>query len=170
MILLFVLACVVVYKTIVIRDVLAIVFGLTLPYYVLRSLIFINGWDLSSMSNITTTPINIEVFGSGVAGLFAGYSAFAFFLFLSLFGLIRQMGTYYKDNVEVRRSKLVVILFFVYSLLLMLLHWKELKSFHLLLAFPAAIFIASFFTGEKKYWWKELLNVCLLATLIYTLY
>jgi hypothetical protein len=72
--------------------------------------------------------------------------------------------------VEVRRSKLVVILFFVYSLLLMLLHWKELKSFHLLLAFPAAIFIASFFTGEKKYWWKELLNVCLLATLIYTLY
>jgi hypothetical protein len=52
----------------------------------------------------------------------------------------------------------------------MLLHWKELKSFHLLLAFPAAIFIASFFTGEKKYWWKELLNVCLLATLIYTLY
>jgi hypothetical protein len=170
MILLFVLACVVVYKTIVIRDVLAIVFGLTLPYYVLRSLIFINGWDLSSMSNITTTPINIEVFGSGVAGLFAGYSAFAFFLFLSLFGLIRQMGTYYKDNVEVRRSKLVVILFFVYSLLLMLLHWKELKSFHLLLAFPAAIFIASFFTGEKNYWWKELLNVCLLATLIYTLY
>lgn len=170
MILLYVLSCVLVFKTIVIRDVLAIVFGLILPYYVLRSLMFINGWDESAMSNITTTPIDIKVFGSGLEEIFTQYSAFVFFLMLSLFGLFKQFGTYYKDNVEVRRSKLVVILFFIYSLLLMVLHWKELKSFHLLAAFPAAIFIASFFTGEKKYWWKELLNVCLLGTLLYSLY
>ncbi|NBU03033.1 MAG: hypothetical protein EBT60_01825 [Bacteroidetes bacterium] len=127
LILLFVLSCVLVFKTIVIRDVLAIVFGLILPYYVLRSLIFINGWDVSA-------------------------------------------GNYFSDNVEVRRGKLVVILFFVYSLLLLALHWRELKSFHLLTAFPAAILIAYFFTGEKRYWWKELMGWGLLMGLVATLY
>lgn len=170
MILLFVLACVLVFKTLVIRDVLAIVFGLVLPYYVLRSLIFINGWDVSIVSNISTTPLNIGSLNNVFGGLFARYSVFVFFLVISLFGLIKQMSSYYTDNVEVRRSKLVVILFFIYSLLLLSLHWEELKSFHLLAAFPAAISIAFFFTGDKKYWWKEFLNLALLFALVVSLY
>lgn len=170
MILLFVLACVLVFKTLVIRDVLAIVFGLVLPYYVLRSLIFINGWDVSTVSNISTTPLNVGSLSNVFGGLFARYSVFVFFLVISLFGLIKQMSSYYTDNVEVRRSKLVVILFFIYSLLLLSLHWEELKSFHLLAAFPAAISIAFFFTGDKKYWWKEFLNLALLFALVVSLY
>lgn len=68
LILLFVLSCVLVFKTIVIRDVLAIVFGLILPYYVLRSLIFINGWDVSAVSNITTSPLTIDGLSNGIWG------------------------------------------------------------------------------------------------------
>ena len=63
-----------------------------------------------------------------------------------------------------------LILFFLYSLLLLVLHWRELKSFHLLTAFPAAILIAYFFTGEKRYWWKELIGWGLLMGLVTTLY
>ena len=65
---------------------------------------------------------------------------------------------------------LVVILFFVYSIFLMLIHWKEIRNFHLLAAFPAAIFLASFFSGERIPWWKELLNYILLGSLVYSLY
>lgn len=170
LILLFILACVLVFKTIVIRDVLAIVFGLVLPYYVLRSLIFINGWDVSAVSNITTTPLNIEGLGNGFIGVITKYSVYVSFLIVAMFGLLKVSGNYFSDNVEVRRSKLVVILFFIYSLLLLALHWRELKSFHLLTAFPAAILIAYFFTGEKRYWWKELMGWSLLSALIATLY
>jgi hypothetical protein len=170
LILLFILSCVLVFKTIVIRDVLAIVFGLVLPYYVLRSLIFINNWDVTTVSNITTTPINIDGFGQGVAGVFTRYSVYLAFFTVAVFGLMKVSGNYFSDNVEVRRSKLVVILFFIYSLLLLALHFRELKSFHLLTAFPAAILIAYFFTGEKRYWWKELMGWGLLLALVTTLY
>ncbi len=170
LILLFVLSCVLVFKTIVIRDVLAIVFGLVLPYYVLRSLIFINGWDVAAVSNITTTPLNIHGLGNGLVGLLTKYSVYVSFLVVAIFGLMKVSGNYFSDNVEVRRSKLVIILFFVYSLLLLAIHWRELKSFHLLTAFPAAILIAYFFTGEKRYWWKELMGWGLLLALITTLY
>lgn len=170
LILLFILACVLVFKTIVIRDVLAIVFGLVMPYYVLRSLIFINQWDVSAVSNITTTPINMDSFGLGIMGIFTKYSVYVTFLVVAIMGLLKVSGNYFSDNVEVRRSKLVVILFFVYSLLLLALHWRELKSFHLLTAFPAAILIAYFFTGEKRYWWKELMAWGMLIALVSTLY
>lgn len=170
LILLFILSCVLVFKTIVIRDVLAIVFGLVLPYYVLRSLIFINNWDVTTVSNITTTPINIDGFGQGVAGVFTRYSVYLAFFTVAVFGLMKVSGNYFSDNVEVRRSKLVVILFFIYSLLLLALHFRELKSFHLLTAFPAAILIAYFFTGEKRHWWKELMAWGLLLALVTTLY
>ena len=170
LILLFVLSSVLVFKTIVIRDVLAIVFGLVLPYYVLRSLIFINDWDVTTVSNITTTPINIDGFGQGILGIFTSYSVYLAFFTVAVFGLMKVSGNYFSDNVEVRRSKLVVILFFIYSLLLLALHFRELKSFHLLTAFPAAILIAYFFTGEKRYWWKELMGWGLLLALVTTLY
>lgn len=170
LILLFILSCVLVFKTIVIRDVLAIVFGLVLPYYVLRSLIFINEWDVSTVSNITTTPIDIDGFGKGVFGVFSRYSVYLGFFAVAIFGLLKVSGNYFSDNVEVRRSKLVVILFFAYSLLLLALHFRELKSFHLLTAFPAAILIAYFFTGEKRYWWKELIALGLLIALVTSLY
>lgn len=170
LILLFILACVLVFKTIVIRDVLAIVFGLVMPYYVLRSLIFINQWDVSAVSNITTTPINMDSFGHGIMGTFTKYSVYVTFLVVAIMGLLKVSGNYFSDNLEVRRSKLVVILFFVYSLLLLALHWRELKSFHLLTAFPAAILIAYFFTGEKRYWWKELMGWGMLIALVSTLY
>lgn len=170
LILLFVLSCVLVFKTIVIRDVLAIVFGLVLPYYVLRSLIFINGWDVAAVSSISTTPLNIDGLGGGLMGLIAKYSVYVSFLTVAIFGLMKVSGSYFSDNVEVRRSKLVIILFFIYSLLLLAIHWRELKSFHLLTAFPAAILIAYFFTGEKRYWWKELMGWSLLLALVATLY
>lgn len=170
MILLFILACVLVFKTIVIRDVLAIVFGLVMPYYVLRSLIFINQWDISTVSSITTTPINIDGFSNGIMGIFTKYSVYVTFLLVAIMGLLKVSGNYFSDTVEVRRSKLVIILFFVYSLLLLALHWRELKSFHLLTAFPAAILIAYFFTGEKRYWWKELMGWGMLVALVSTLY
>ena len=170
LILLFVLSCVLVFKTIVIRDVLAIVFGLELPYYVLRSLIFINGWDVAAVSSISTTPLNIDGLGGGLMGLIAKYSVYVSFLTVAIFGLMKVSGSYFSDNVEVRRSKLVIILFFIYSLLLLAIHWRELKSFRLLTAFPAAILIAYFFTGEKRYWWKELMGWSLLLALVATLY
>jgi len=136
----------------------------------LRSLIFINGWDVAAVSNITTTPLNIHGLGNGLMGLLTKYSVYVSFLVVAIFGLMKVSGNYFSDNVEVRRSKLVIILFFVYSLLLLAIHWRELKSFHLLTAFPAAILIAYFFTGEKRYWWKELMGWGLLLALITTLY
>lgn len=170
MILLFLIACVLVYKNIVISDILAIVFGLVMPYYLLKSLAFIFRWDLKVMHSVETTPIDMALFGSGISLIFIKYTVFALFSLFVIFGLLRQIGGYFQNNVNVRRSKLVVILFFVYSIFLMLIHWKEIRNFHLLAAFPSAIFLASFFSGERVPWWKELLNYILLASLVYSLY
>jgi len=170
MILLFLIACVLVYKNIVISDILAIVFGLVMPYYLMKSLAYIFRWDLKVMHSVETTPIDMTLFGSGISLIFIKYTVFALFSLFVIFGLLRQIGGYFQNNVNVRRSKLVVILFFVYSIFLMLIHWKEIRNFHLLSAFPSAIFLASFFSGERVPWWKELLNYILLASLVYSLY
>jgi hypothetical protein len=170
MILLFLIACVLVYKNIVISDILAIVFGLVMPYYLMKSLAFIFQWDLKAMHSVETTPIDMTSFGSGISLIFIKYTVFALFSLFVIFGMLRQIGGYFQNNVNVRRSKLVVILFFVYSIFLMLIHWKEIRNFHLLAAFPAAIFLASFFSGERIPWWKELLNYILLGSLVYSLY
>lgn len=170
MILLFLIACVLVYKNIVISDILAIVFGLVMPYYLMKSLAFIFRWDLKAMHSVETTPIDMTSFGSGISLIFIKYTVFALFSLFVIFGMLRQIGGYFQNNVNVRRSKLVVILFFIYSIFLMLIHWKEIRNFHLLAAFPAAIFLASFFSGDRIPWWKELLNYILLGSLVYSLY
>lgn len=171
MVIIFLIACVLVYKNIVISDILAIVFGLVMPYYFMKSLAFICHWDLKALRSVETTPIDMtSFFGSGFSTVFVKYTVFALFSVFVIFGLMRQIGGYFQNNVNVRRSKLVLILFFVYSIFLMLIHWKEIRNFHLLAAFPAAIFLASFFSGERIPWWKEILNYMLLGSLIYSLY
>ena len=170
MVLLFILASVLVFKNIMVLDVMTILFGLVIPYYIVRSLAFINNWGLTSIDQVLTTPINIQVFSNGIGMVIERYALFLFLLLCILMGLLKQVSNYFQNNVEVRRSKLVVILFFTYSLLLMLLHWKELRSFHLLSAFPAAVFLSSFFTGYRIPWWKELLNLSIFLAVLYSLY
>ncbi len=170
MILLFILASVLVFKNIMVLDVLCILFGLVMPFCIVRSLAFIFNWGLTSIDQVLTTPINIQVFRDGIGIVIEKYALFLFLLLCILLGLFKQIGNYFQNNVEVRRSKLVVILFFTYSVLLMLLHWRELRSFHLLSAFPAAVFLSSFYTGNRIPWWKELLNLAIVLAVLYSLY
>ena len=101
MILLFLIACVLVYKNIVISDILAIVFGLVMPYYLMKSLAFIFRWDLKAMHSVETTPIDMTLFGSGISLIFIKYTVFALFSLVVIFGMLRQIGGYFQNNVNV---------------------------------------------------------------------
>ena len=166
----FLLIAVLVYKTIVVKDVLAIVFGLGLPYYFVSSINYIfrlNNEPVETVSNMNDSlKIIVKI------GLLPNYSyvIFGVFLIVAVMGLLRQLGGYYKNNTDVRRSITLMALFFVYSLFMLLLHWKEMESFYLLMGFPLTVFLASFFNDERVSWWKDMVNVLLMALVVFSIF
>lgn len=169
-IIVFLVIAVLVYKTIVVKDVLAIVFGLGLPYYFVSSINYIfrlNNEPVETVSNMNDSLKNIVKIG-----LLPNYSyvIFGVFLIVAVMGLLRQLGGYYKNNTDVRRSITLMALFFVYSLFMLLLHWKEMESFYLLMGFPLTVFLASFFNDERVSWWKDMVNVLLMALVVFSIF
>lgn len=170
MILLFLIASVLVFKNIVAFDVLSIVFGLAMPYYFAKVLEYLGVQSLGRISDITVNQIKPEYIVSDLNEFYWNNAIYGCFAVLIIFGLLKEISKYYQYNVEIRRSKRVVILFFIYSLSLISLHWKDIRDFHLLAAFPSAIFLTAVFNNERPSWWMEILNILLFLVVIYSLY
>ncbi len=169
-IIVFMVSAVLVYKTIVLKDVMAIVFGLGLPYYFVVSINYIfqrNNEPVEAVSNMNDSLKNIVKMGFLPN---YGYVIFGLFLLISVFGLLRQIGNYYKNNTDVRRSIALMSMFFLYSLFMLLLHWKEMPSFYLLMGFPLTVFLSSFFNDERVSWWKDMVNLLLMGLAIFSLF
>lgn len=166
----FMVIAVLVYKTIVLKDVMAIVFGLGLPYYFVVSINYIfqlNNDPVDAVSNMNDSLKNIVKMG-----FLPNYSywIFGIFLLVTILGLLRQLGNYYKNNTDVRRSITLTSLFFAYSLFMLLLHWKEMQSFYLLMGFPITVFLSSFFNDERVSWWKDMVNLLLMGLAVFSLF
>ena len=146
----FLLMIIPVFKTISAADVLVIVFAIIMPYYLLSSL----GYLFSTDINFSTL---LGVWRES-ASLNRGFEwtehvwdvvLLANLLLVSFFGVIKVLSSYYRFNVETRRSRLAMSLISVFIFLICLFQYDEYDSYFYLLGFPISLYTATVFNIEN---------------------
>jgi|GEM_PF-264708 len=168
-ILIFVILGILIFKAINIKDVIAVVLGLVMPLYITKSWSYLFQSNSVEIGNLNVVQLSIKSLLT--LGLFpnADYIVMAIFLMVALLGLFQQVGTYFSKNIEARRSISLNALFFFYTLLMLILHWRNFQTFHALASIPSAFLLVSFYNEERLGWLKRLLNVMLLMLVIFSL-
>lgn len=146
----FLLILIPVFKTISAADVLVIVFAMIMPYYLLSSL----GYLLSTNINFSTL---LGIWRES-ASFSRGFEwtehvqdviLLANLLLVSLFGVIKVLSSYYRFNVETRRSRLAMSLISAFVFLICVFQYDEYDSYFYLLGFPISLYTATVFNIEN---------------------
>lgn len=161
--LVYLILVVMVFKTIQFNDVLAICFGMAMPFFFLFGLhqLFASSdstWRAVSIFQIQTADIShihwaaVDVVPLLMVGI------------LGILGLARALLSYYKNNTETRRSLLMLSFFTGFSLVLLLMRWESLPQFYLILLLPLALFVTPLILSIRRPWLgaATLLFVCLM--------
>ncbi len=149
--LVYLLTAVMVFKTIQFNDVLAICFGMAMPFFFVFSsneLFASPGstWKASSIFQLQTADFrSIHWAGVDVVPLLL-------VCMLGIVGWTRAPFSYYKNNTETRRSLLMVSLFTVFALILLVMRWESLPQFYLILLLPLALFLTPLLLSIKRAW------------------
>ncbi len=166
----FLIAMVILFKPILPVDIFAIVFGLLMPYYVVSSIgylfsfkfDFFNSWQFWVLKN---KRIDFHWFKNGPEILLI--VTLLVFVFV---GVLKVIGSYFRSNVDTRRSKLAMLVFGIYVIAIFLLRFKDYGHYFIIASVPASVFISSFYEGKSWKKWKEFLNIMTLVFLVYTLF
>lgn len=168
-ILVFVILGILIFKAIVFKDVIAVVLGLIMPLYITKSLWYLFNLQSVEIGNLEVVQLSLQSLLS--LGLFPNtdYIVMGIFLLAALLGLFQQIGTYFNRNIEARRSISLNALFFAYSLFMLLLHWRNLAQFHMLISIPSTFLLVNFFNEDRIGLWKRFINLLLLVLAIFSL-
>lgn len=168
-ILVFVIFGILIFKAINIKDVIAVVIGLAMPFYIAKSWSYLFQIHTVEIGNLNVIQLSLKSLLT--IGLFpsADYVVMAIFLCVAILGLFQQVGTYFSKNIEARRSISLNALFFFYTLIMLILHWRDFQHFHSLASIPSAFLLVSFFNEDRLGWWKRILNVILLVLVVFSL-
>ena len=166
----FLIAMVILFKPILPVDIFAIVFGLFMPYYVVSSIgylfsfkfDFYNSWQFWV---IKSKVIDFHWFKNGPEILLI--ITLLVFVFV---GVLQVIGSYFRSNVDTRRSKLAMLVFGIYVTAIFFLRFKDYSHYFIIASVPASVFISSFYEGKSWKKWKEFLNIITLIFLVYTLF
>lgn len=165
----FLIVIVILFKPILPVDIFAILFGLLMPYYIVSSIGFLfsfefnfnNTWQFWILKN---KEIDFHWLKDGPEILLI----FVLLIFVFV-GVLQVVGSYFRSNVETRRSKLAMLVFGIYVTAIFLLRFKDYSNYFIIASVPSAVFISSFYEGKNWKKWKEFLNLVTLLFLIYTL-
>ena len=149
--LVFLIVAVTVFKTIQFNDVLAICFGMAMPFFFLYSLneLFASAESTWRASSIFQIPISQF---SAVHWAAVDVVPLLLVCVLGIMGMARALFSYYKNNTETRRSLLTLTFFTVFGLILLLLRWESLPQFYLILMLPLSLFVSSLLMSTRKPW------------------
>ena len=161
---------VLIFKSINTGDVIVVIFGLYMPYYLIASLGYLFSTDLNFMNVWKYWRVNqvTESLSWGKNGL--DWVLMLSFIAISLLGEMKFYGTYFRYNVETRRSKLALSVIAGFIVLVFIFRSKQYENYFSLLAMPFSIYSSSFFEGRKLLFWKNLVLYLLIALSIYKLY
>lgn len=161
---------VLIFKSINTSDVIVVIFGLYMPYYLIASLGYLFSTDLNFMNVWKYWRVNhvTEPLSWGKNGL--DWIVMLSFIAVSLLGAMKFYGTYFRYNVETRRSKLALSVIAGFIALVFIFRSKQYENYFPLLAMPFSIYSSAFFEGRKLLFWKNLVLYLLLALSLYKLY
>jgi hypothetical protein len=152
-------------------DVLVILFGILLPYYLISSI----GYLFSTKVNFTSS---IQIWRSQAIWKPLVSSVWNLDLIIilnlilvSFFGVVKVFGSYYRYNVEARRSRLAMGVIAIFSLLIWVLRYTYYREYLIVLAVPLSVYTANLFQMERYPILVKLLFWLLVAVLVcYPLY
>lgn len=161
---------VLIFKSINTSDVIVIVFGLYMPYYLIASLGYLFSTELNFMNVWKYWRVNqvTETLSWGKNGL--DWVLILSFIAISLLGAMKFYGTYFRYNVETRRSKLALSVIAGFIVMVFIFRSKQYENYFSLLALPFSVYSSSFFEGRKLLFWKNLVIILMIGLSIYKLY
>jgi len=169
-VIIFLIFAIILFKPILPLDIFAILFGLTMPYYLVSAIgylsnfsyDFYNTWEFWVIRNKT---LDFHWLKDGPEILLL------FLLLIFVFvGVLQVVGSYFRSNVETRRSKLAMLIFGFYVLSIFFIRFKDYSHYFIVASIPVSIFISGFYEGNKWRKWKEFLHLSTLLFLLYTLF
>lgn len=165
----FLIVIVILFKPILPVDIFAIIFGLLMPYYIVSSIGFLFSFQFSFNNTwqfwiIKNKALDFHWLKDGPEILLV-----VILLVFVFVGVLQVVGSYFRSNVETRRSKLAMLVFGMYVTAIFLLRFKDYGNYFIIASVPAAVFISSFYEGKNWKKWKEFLNIVTLLFLVYTL-
>lgn len=137
------------FKPISAADVLVIVFAVLMPYYLIASFGYLFSTDINfkSLLSVWREPT------SSLQFLWTEhiweYSLIGNLLLIGFFGVFKVGSTYYRYNVETRRSRLAMLLISLFIFLIVLVQFDEYSTYFHLLSFPLGLYTATVFNLNR---------------------
>jgi len=161
---------VLIFKSINTGDVIVIIFGLYMPYYLIASLGYLFSTELNFMNVWKYWRVNqvTETLSWGKNGM--DWILILSFIAISIVGAMKFYGAYFRYNVETRRSKLALAVIAGFIVMVFIFRSKQYENYFSLLAMPFSVYSSSFFEGRKLLFWKNLVIFVMVVLSIYKLY
>ncbi len=146
----FLVVLVLVFKATEAAEVFVIVFGILMPYYLISSIGYLSASELDFKSTLALwnfRDLRILENSKGFANL--DWILVANVLLVAVFGVIKVFSSYYRFNVDSRRSRLAMGLIGIFVLLVYLFKFNFYRDFFVALSIPLSVYTAYLFQMER---------------------
>jgi len=126
---------------------------MAIPFYIIASLGYLFSWDWSISNNWRSWLLVDRSSGLNWTNSYKDFIVICLLIIIALIGLFRQIGAYFRYNVETRRSLLAMMVLALFLLIVCAARWYIYKEYFILLAIPLAIYHSIFFKRENTNWW-----------------
>ena len=147
------ISAIIIFKAVKLSDILIIIFGMVIPFYIVASLGYLFSWDWSISNNWRSWLLDVRSTGVDWTNSGLDITTILLMVMIALFGVLRQVSTYYRFNVETRRSLLAMMVIALFLFLVFIARWYVYREYFLVLGIPLAIYHSIFFKRERKNWW-----------------
>ncbi len=147
------ISLIIIFKSVKLSDILIVVFGMVIPFYIVASLGYLFSWDWSISNNWRSWLLDIRSTGLDWTKSSLEIITLILLVMIALFGVIRQVRTYFRFNVEIRRSLLAMMVIALFLFLVLITRWYVYRDYFLVLSIPLSIYHSIFFKRERKNWW-----------------
>lgn len=161
----FLLVAIILFKTVSLKDLLAIFFGVFTPIYLYFGLKYVFFGDV----DFNFIKVDRLPYKPGWNDIYL-YLPLVVLLVITLISLAKLSANYLKNNIKTRRITLLLVSYFVYWIIAILINAEFIKLNLMFLMFPTAVFVSYFHLGHKARKWKELLHWVIFASVVFSLY
>ncbi len=149
------ISSVIIFKPVKVSDVVVILTGMFMPYYLIASLSFLISNELQFLNVwefwiVVFKEVKFEWGKNGMDLLVIGVT-----MIYGLFGLARFFGTFYRSNVETRRSKLAMAVISFFVSFIFIYRSNQYEEYFSLFTIPLSMVLPAIFEDKKINIWKE---------------
>ncbi len=163
----FLLLIVLIFKATEAGEVFVIVFGILIPYYLISSIGYLASTELNFKSILKLWNLNlVEIPNLRLSSL--DLIVIVNLLLVGVFGAFKVFGSYFRYNVDARRSRLAMGFIGIFLLLIFGFKYNHYQEFFVCLCLPLSVYTANLFQIERpSFLWRFLFYGYVLGLISY---